>query len=136
LLDQSSIEMKGNLLRSQSRQRHDFDADRDHPRPNSGRAYIICSWRAVAWADPEAPASDFRRISLQLHGPTQEHRHYFFGSFMGLHKSTGNISWPVAWAHTVEPASFCWERHGPTQSNGQNFLGSCLGRHGSASTVF
>jgi hypothetical protein len=103
--------MKGNLLRSQSRQRHDFDADRDHPRPNSGRAYIICSWRAVAWADPEAPASDFRRISLQLHGPTQEH--VFSGGVRDAF--CGTIFLAASWARTKALATYLGQLPGPTQ---------------------
>ena len=72
----------------------------------------------------------------QLHGLTQEHWHHFLGSFMGPHKSTGNISWPVARAHTVSPAPFFGELHGPTESNQQNFLGGCLGRYRSTGTNF
>ena len=61
------------------------------------------------------PHKELAEFLGQLHGLTQEHWHHFFGSFMGPHKSTGNISWPVARAHTVMDCPTGWSRgrYGP-----------------------
>ena len=91
--------------------------------PHQSTGNIRVSWADFCldfWAQTGASAPVFR----QFHGPPQRHLQNFLGSCLGrpscasiifrlLHgptQSTGNIFWPVSWAHTTSPAGN-WPRH-------------------------
>src|ERR1700761_1125561 len=58
----------------------------------------------------------------QLTGPTQEHLHILFGSFVIPYKTTGTFSWVVSWAHTGALALVSGSSVVPWKDTGRNSL--------------